>query len=139
MTMALELHREARRRGLESVFVPTGQTGIAIAGWGISIDAVVSDFIAGATERLVVEGNERGGELLGSRARARSSIPPTRASPSGLIHGSSAALLVLRHEVGRAEVQGRRGHPLPPLAQWVDLHERMALPVPAGNSRLRSR
>mgnify|MGYP003431949663 CR=1 FL=1 len=35
------------------------QTGIAIAGWGIAVDAVVSDFLAGATEQLVVEGHER--------------------------------------------------------------------------------
>src|SRR5262249_7479740 len=42
MTVALELDLEARRRGVDSVFVPTGQTGIAIAGWGISVDAVVA-------------------------------------------------------------------------------------------------
>src|SRR5581483_9213845 len=64
MTVALELDRAARARGLASEFVPTGQTGMAIAGWGIAVDAVVSDFIAGAAERLVVEGVERGGELL---------------------------------------------------------------------------
>src|SRR5262249_31585829 len=64
MTVGLELDRAARERGLASVFVPTGQTGMAIAGWGIAVDAVVSDFIAGAAERLVVEGAERGGELL---------------------------------------------------------------------------
>ena len=55
-TVALELDLEARRRGLPGVFVPTGQTGIAIAGWGIAVDAVVSDFWRGAAERLVVEG-----------------------------------------------------------------------------------
>src|ERR671935_250687 len=60
MTVALELDREAERRGLRSAFVPTGQTGIAIAGWGISVDAVVADFIAGAAERLVIEGARRG-------------------------------------------------------------------------------
>src|SRR5262249_18526461 len=64
MTVSLELDREARGRGVKSVFVPTGQTGIAIAGWGIAVDAVVADFIAGAAEALVVEGHERGGELL---------------------------------------------------------------------------
>src|SRR5881398_2446145 len=64
MTVALELDLEARRRGLASVFVPTGQTGMVIAGWGIAVDAVVADFIAGAAERLVVEGHARGGELL---------------------------------------------------------------------------
>src|SRR5262249_61496767 len=64
MTVSLELHLEAERRGLRSVFVPTGQTGIAIAGWGISVDAVVSDFTAGAAEQLVVEGASRGDVLL---------------------------------------------------------------------------
>src|SRR5207244_7471830 len=64
MTVCCELDLEARRRGLRSVFVPTGQTGIAIAGWGVAVDAVVSDFLAGAAERLVVEGAERGGRLL---------------------------------------------------------------------------
>ena len=64
MTVSLELDREARRRGCASEFVPTGQTGIAIAGWGISVDAVVADFIAGAAEQLVLEGVERGGEVL---------------------------------------------------------------------------
>jgi uncharacterized NAD-dependent epimerase/dehydratase family protein len=60
MTATCELDLEARKRGLKSVFVPTGQTGIAIAGWGIAVDAVVSDFLAGAAERLVVEGGRRG-------------------------------------------------------------------------------
>ena len=59
MTVCLELDRSARERGLPSAFVPTGQTGIAIAGWGIAVDAVVSDFLAGAAERLVVQGAER--------------------------------------------------------------------------------
>ena len=49
-TMALELDLEARRRGLASVFVPTGQTGIAIAGWGIAVDAVVGSREHGKTK-----------------------------------------------------------------------------------------
>ena len=64
MTVSLELDRVARERGVASVFVPTGQTGIAIAGWGIAVDAVVSDFLSGAAEQLVLEGRRRGGELL---------------------------------------------------------------------------
>src|SRR5262249_45481114 len=64
MTVALELDAAAKRAGIASEFVPTGQTGIAIAGWGIAVDAVVSDFVAGASERLVLEGVARGGGLL---------------------------------------------------------------------------
>ena len=79
-TVALELDLEARRRGLRSQFVPTGQTGIVIAGWGIAVDAVVADFLAGAAERLVVEGIGAGARTCSSsRARARSSTRTTRA------------------------------------------------------------
>ena len=68
MTATCELDLEARKRGLRSVFVPTGQTGIAIAGWGIAVDAVVSDFLAGAAERLVVEGATARRPALGRRS-----------------------------------------------------------------------
>ena len=129
MTMVLELDLEARRRGLKSVFVPTGQTGIAIAGWGIAVDAVVSDFVAGAAERLVVEGHERGGELLWVEGQGSILHPVYSGVTLGLYHGSAPHLLVLCHEVGRTEVEGAGGgpHPLPPLAEWVELHELMAL------------
>ena len=79
MTVALELDREAKARGVRSEFVPTGQTGIAIAGWGISVDAVVADFIAGAAEQLVLEGVGAGARCCSSRGRARCSIRRTRA------------------------------------------------------------
>jgi uncharacterized NAD-dependent epimerase/dehydratase family protein len=44
MTASLELTRAARERGVDAAFVPTGQIGIAIAGWGTAIDRVVADF-----------------------------------------------------------------------------------------------
>jgi uncharacterized NAD-dependent epimerase/dehydratase family protein len=130
MTVSLELDREARARGLRSVFVPTGQTGIAIAGWGIAVDAVVSDFLAGAAERLVVEGAERGGELLWVEGQGAILHPVYSGVTLGLFHGSTPHLLVLCHEVGATEIEGAGGgpHPIPPLTELVDLHERLALP-----------
>jgi uncharacterized NAD-dependent epimerase/dehydratase family protein len=131
MTVSLELDLEARRRGVRSVFVPTGQTGIAIAGWGIAVDAVVSDFLAGAAERLVVEGHERGGELLWVEGQGSLLNPVYSGVTLGLYHGSVPHLLVLCHEVGRTEIEGAGGgpHPIPPLRDLVELHERVALPV----------
>ncbi|HLY86951.1 MAG TPA: DUF1611 domain-containing protein [Gaiellaceae bacterium] len=131
MTVSLELDLEARRRGVRSVFVPTGQTGIAIAGWGIAVDAVVSDFLAGAAERLVVEGSERGGELLWVEGQGSLVNPVYSGVTLGLYHGSVPHLLVLCHEVGRTEIDGAGGgpHPIPPLRALVELHERVALPV----------
>jgi uncharacterized NAD-dependent epimerase/dehydratase family protein len=131
MTVSLELDLEARRRGLRSVFVPTGQTGIAIAGWGIAVDAVVADFIAGAAERLVVEGHERGGELLWVEGQGAILHPVYSGVTFGLYHGSAPHLLVLCHEAGRTEIEGAGGgpHPIPPLRELVALHERLALPA----------
>jgi D-glutamate N-acetyltransferase len=131
MTVSLELDLEARRRGVRSVFVPTGQTGIAIAGWGIAVDAVVADFVAGAAERLVVEGAARGGELLFVEGQGAILHPVYSGVTLGLYHGSVPHLLVLCHEAGRTEIEGAGGgpHPIPPLRDLVDLHERLALPA----------
>jgi uncharacterized NAD-dependent epimerase/dehydratase family protein len=127
MTVALELDRAARARGLASAFVPTGQTGIAIAGWGIAVDAVVSDFIAGASERLVVEGAERGGELLFVEGQGSITHPAYSGVTLGLIHGSAPHAFVLCHRAGSTEHEGFERVPLTRLAELVDLHERLSL------------
>ena len=127
-TMALELHREAQGRGLRSVFVPTGQTGIVIAGWGIAVDAVISDFLAGAAERLVVEGAERG-DLLWVEGQGSLVHPQFSGVSLGLQHGSVPHALVLCHVAGTTEIEGCPGHPIPSLTDLVELHERVALPV----------
>lgn len=127
MTATCELDLEARKRGLRSVFVPTGQTGIAIAGWGISVDAVVSDFLAGAAEQLVVEGATRG-NLLWVEGQGAILHPVYSGVTLGLIHGSAPHLYVLCHEVGRTVVEGDpTASPILSLAELVDLHERMSL------------
>jgi D-glutamate N-acetyltransferase len=129
-TVALELDLEARRRGLRSQFVPTGQTGIVIAGWGIAVDAVISDFLAGAAERLVVEGHRRGGEdLLVVEGQGALVHPAYAGVTLGLLHGSVPHALVLCHLAGATEVEGFPGHPLPPLGELIDLYERSSLPV----------
>ena len=129
MTVSLELERVALARGLEARFVPTGQTGIAIAGWGIAVDAVVSDFIAGAAERLVVEGHERGGELLLVEGQGALTHPAYSGVTLGLIHGAAPHLFVLCHMAGETEVEGYPSHPLLSLPELVDLHERISLPA----------
>src|SRR5437868_1472283 len=49
---ALALARAFEQRGVDVDFRATGQTGIMIAGSGMPMDAVVSDFEAGAAEML---------------------------------------------------------------------------------------
>ena len=126
--VAVELDRAARARGLRSVFVPTGQTGIMIEGWGIAVDAVVSDFLAGAGERLVVEGARRG-DLLFVEGQGAIVHPQFSGVTLGLYHGAAPHVLVLVHRAGDTEIEGVPGHPIPPLRDLVDLYERLALPV----------
>ena len=128
-TVAIELDRAARARGLKSAFVPTGQTGIAIAGWGIAVDAVVADFLAGAAEWLVVEGARRGGEVLFVEGQGALVHPAYSGVTMGLLHGSTPHALVLCHRAGAEVVEGYPDHPLPPLAELVELHERASLPL----------
>ena len=128
-TVAVELDLEARRRGLDSVFVPTGQTGIAIAGWGIAVDAVVSDFLAGAAEWLVVEGARRGGKLLFVEGQGSLVHPMYSGVTLGLVHGSVPHAFVLCHAAGSTEIEGCPGHAIPPLRDLVELHERISLPA----------
>jgi uncharacterized NAD-dependent epimerase/dehydratase family protein len=127
MTVSLELDADARSRGVRSEFVPTGQTGIAIAGWGISVDAVVADFLAGASEQLVLEGIERGGELLWVEGQGSLLHPAYSGVTLGLLHGSAPHALVLCHRAGQAFVEGDERFPIPPLSELVDLYERSSL------------
>ena len=128
MTVSLELDAEARRRGIASAFVPTGQTGIAIAGWGISVDAVVSDFLAGAAEQLVLEGLDRGGrELLWVEGQGSLLHPGYSGVTLGLIHGSAPHAYVLCHMPGQEYVDENELFPMPSLPELVDLHERTSL------------
>jgi uncharacterized NAD-dependent epimerase/dehydratase family protein len=127
MTVALELDREARARGIRSEFVPTGQTGIAIAGWGISVDAVVSDFIAGAAEQLVLEGVRRGGDVLFVEGQGSLLNPLYSGVTMGLLHGSAPHAYVLCHKADQRYVEEDERFPIPPLAELVELHERISL------------
>jgi uncharacterized NAD-dependent epimerase/dehydratase family protein len=132
MTVALELDREARRRGVRSEFIPTGQTGIAIAGWGISVDAVVADFIAGAAEELVMGGVERGGEVLFVEGQGSLLHPMYSGVTLGLLHGSAPHAYVLCHQSGVGIVDEDERYPIPPLSQVAALYERISLiPRPA--------
>ena len=128
MTVCLELDAEARRRGLASVFVPTGQTGIAIAGWGIAVDEVISDFVAGAPSGSSSRATSAAatGRSCGSRARARSTTRSTPASRSGCCTARRRTRCVFVHEPGRETIDGDPRYAIPPLTELIDDQVRMA-------------
>jgi uncharacterized NAD-dependent epimerase/dehydratase family protein len=123
--VTLELDRAARGRGERSVFVPTGQTGVAIAGWGIAVDHVISDYVAGAAERLVHEGAERG-DLLFVEGQGALFHPAYSGVTLGLLHGSAPDLLVLVHKAGASAIRNYPDLPIPPLSELVTAYEAVA-------------
>ena len=120
--VTLELDRAARERGLRSVYVPTGQTGVAIAGWGIAVDHVISDYVAGAAERLVHEGSEHG-DLLFVEGQGGLFHPAYSGVTLGLLHGSAPDLLVLVHKAGATGIRNYPYLPIPPLPELIAAYE----------------
>ncbi len=131
MTAQLQLVRGLRERGLRTRFVATGQTGIMIEGWGIAVDAVVADFIAGAAERLVLEGAADADVVL---VEGQGSInhPGYSGVTLGLLHGSCPDGLVLCHQASREYLGDYRRTSefrIPPLAQYVRWYEDLGAAV----------
>lgn len=125
MTAALELAAAGRDAGRATEFVATGQTGILIAGSGIAVDRVVSDFVAGATERLVCEARSES-EVLVVEGQGSLWHPAYSGVTLGLLHGSAPHVLVLCHQAGRIAIEEPPYSALPSLEEMVDVYESMA-------------
>ncbi|GLQ05786.1 N-acetyltransferase DgcN [Sneathiella chinensis] len=120
MYTALAIEKEMHARGMKADFRATGQTGIFIAGSGISVDAVVADFISGAVEQLAPENDPDHWDVIEGQG---SLFHPSFAGVSlGLLHGSQADALVLCHEPTRTHMRGIPHQPLPGLKECMDLN-----------------
>ena len=128
MTTTFELVAAARDRGIDAAVVPTGQTGILIEGWGIAVDRVVSDFAAGAVERMV-EQAAPDHDLLVVEGQGALAHPAYSGVTTSILHGAMADRLVLCHVAGREAVHGYEHVPIPPPDEYADLYQRMADPV----------
>jgi uncharacterized NAD-dependent epimerase/dehydratase family protein len=122
MTVALELTRAAVAAGVKARFVPTGQTGIVIAGWGISVDRVIADFAAGAAEQLVLYASHEGAELIVVEGQGAINHPAYAPVTLALMTGCApdALLLVCDPSLRRIE-----SFPTPvlPYDRLIALHE----------------
>ena len=99
MYTALALEREMKQRGMAADFRATGQTGIFIAERGVSVDAVVSDFVSGATEWLTPANDADHWDLIEGQV---SLFHVSYSGVSlGLLHGSQPDALVLCHDASR--------------------------------------
>ena len=122
MTVALELDREARVRGLNSVFLATGQTGILIAGSGLPADRVISDFIAGETEHLVLDLTSRH-DWVFVEGQGALNHPGYSPVTLGLLHGSMPEAMIFCHHAGATAIDGLPHATFPELNQLIRLNE----------------
>lgn len=131
MTTQLQL-RDALKaragRGSRVAFAATGQTGILVEGWGISVDAVVADFIAGAAERLVLEA-AREAEIVLVEGQGSIIHPSYSGVTYGLIHGSLPHAMIMCAQPSRTAINNHPWVRIPPLSEFIALQEQAASPL----------
>ena len=128
MTVAIELVREARRRGIDAAFVATGQSGMMVGcDAGSCIDALPGDFMAGETEALVLEVAARRPGLIVVEGQASLHHPAYSAVTLALLHGSFPRAVVMCHQPGREHFKAFRDGPvrlhIPPISKEIALTE----------------
>ena len=124
-TTALELAAAGTAAGTNCEFVATGQTGVLIAGKGIAVDRVISDFLSGAAEKLVLDA-EPDSEVLVIEGQGSVWHPAYSGVTLGLLHGSCPHALVLCHHAGRDAIEEPPYTKIPPLSELVSMYESLA-------------
>lgn len=121
MFTSLAVEKEMKARGMKATFRATGQTGIFIGGDGVSVDAVVADFIAGATEWLCPDNDDDHWDVVEGQG---SLMHASYAGVSmGLLHGAQADALVMCHEPTREHMRGLPDFALPEINHCIALNE----------------
>jgi uncharacterized NAD-dependent epimerase/dehydratase family protein len=128
MSVSLELVAAAGAFGTKARFVPTGQTGIIIAGWGISVDRVIADFAPGAAEQLVLFASHEGAELIVVEGQGALNHPAYAPVTLALMTGCAPDALVLVSDPRRTFIESYATPTLGYRAA-IELHERLLEPL----------
>lgn len=120
MVVAWEVANALKEEGLNACFCATGQTGIILAGSGIPVDRVVSDFIAGATETLVKTAFDA--DIAVVEGQGSIYHPAYSGVTLGMLHGSAPNVMILCHHYGRTHIK-EYGVPIPPLKRVIADYE----------------
>jgi uncharacterized NAD-dependent epimerase/dehydratase family protein len=124
MTVAFELARYLKEQGVSAEFVPTGQTGILLAGWGEAVDRVPGDFMSAVTEALTIEALGRASVAV-VEGQGALMHPAYSAVALGIMHGCCPDGMILCHQPTRTGIPGY-DVAIPPLADLVKTHEEVA-------------
>jgi uncharacterized NAD-dependent epimerase/dehydratase family protein len=129
MSVALELRKAAVGAGDRAVFVPTGQTGMMIDGWGVAVDRVIADFLQGTVEWMVEEAESRGDWII-VEGQGSLDHPAYSSVTLGLIHGSTPQAMVMVHKPGMPNHDFDHlpdaSFPIARLPEFIRVHEAIA-------------
>jgi len=122
MTTAWEIKRRLEKRGRQVAFVGTGQTGILLGRFGIAIDAIVSDFVAGVIE-AEIDKVQKNVDMVIVEGQGSLTHMAYSGVTLGLLHGTMPDILVLCHEPER-DVD-TFNYPMFPIEEIMDLYLRL--------------
>jgi uncharacterized NAD-dependent epimerase/dehydratase family protein len=129
MVTALELITSARAAGHAAHFVATGQTGMLIAGSGITLDRVPGDFMAGFVEQMVLEAGDA--DVLVVEGQGSLIHPAYSGVTAALLHGALPDAMLLCHVPTRERIRNQ-SVPIPPLRELIALYEAFLHPLHSG-------
>ncbi|MHB1037980.1 MAG: DUF1611 domain-containing protein [Pirellulales bacterium] len=121
MLVSLEVVRGLKEAGVDAKFVATGQTGIMVEGEGCAVDRVISDFVSGAAEKLVLANQHH--EAIVVEGQGTLFHPRYSCVTLGLLHGILPDGLILCYEMGRKVIFGMEDIPLAPLDRVREFYE----------------
>ncbi len=124
MVTSVEVADGLNRVQVDAAFVATGQTGIMIAGSGCPVDRVISDFVSGAAEKLVLANQHH--DVIVVEGQGSLFHPRYSCVTLGLLHGLMPDGLILCYEMGRTAVYGMENIPLPSLEKVIEFNEAAA-------------
>jgi uncharacterized NAD-dependent epimerase/dehydratase family protein len=101
MTTGWEITERLKNRGRDVRFIGTGQTGIMLGGYGVPIDAVVGDFMAGEIEYAIDEVGDQV-DLVIVEGQGSLTNMYYAGVTLGLMHGAMPDYMVMTDEPGRA-------------------------------------
>ncbi|MDA5195138.1 DUF1611 domain-containing protein [Alphaproteobacteria bacterium LMG 31809] len=121
---ALAITRALQDQGIAADFRATGQTGIMIAGSGVAVDAVISDFLCGAVETLSPDNDPDHWDVIEGQG---SLFHPAYAGVTvGLLHGSQPDAMILCHDPSRRHIAGYPDFPIHDLREAIAAYSLLA-------------
>jgi len=104
MITTIECNKEALKRSYKSTWLATGQIGIILKGSGVCVDRIVSDFLPGVVEDLILK-EDQNLDYIFIEGQGSLFQPIYACVTLGLLHGSAPDYMILCHAADRKKLR----------------------------------